>query len=159
MPRRLREHLPSQTYEAGRNTVEGMGYMADQANVLLFSHAVNCKEYGQVPAVLVAFDDGYRSITHDLSGDRSELWQYNNADVARTGRTAHRIPRTMNFYECGRQDETVLLGEEAVIERIVDLHERFGDEPDWDEAYDYVTSAMQAGLSALASKTVFPVLG
>jgi 1-acyl-sn-glycerol-3-phosphate acyltransferase len=41
----------------------------------------------------------------------------------------------------------------------VDLHERFGDEPDWDEAYDYVTSLMQAGLSALASKTTLPILG
>ena len=41
----------------------------------------------------------------------------------------------------------------------VDLHERFGDEPDWDEAYDYVTSLMQAGLSTLASRTTLPVLG
>lgn len=41
----------------------------------------------------------------------------------------------------------------------VDLQERFGDEPDWDEAYDYVTSLMQAGLSTLASKTVLPMLG
>ena len=41
----------------------------------------------------------------------------------------------------------------------VDLHERFGEEPDWDEAYDYVTSLMQAGLSTLASKTTLPILG
>lgn len=41
----------------------------------------------------------------------------------------------------------------------IDLHERYGDEPDFDDAYDFVTSRMQAGLSALASKTVFPVLG
>ena len=41
----------------------------------------------------------------------------------------------------------------------IDLHERYGDEPDFDNAYDFVTSRMQAGLSALASKTVFPVLG
>ena len=41
----------------------------------------------------------------------------------------------------------------------VDLHERFGDDPDWDEAYDYVTSLMQAALSTLASKTTLPVLG
>lgn len=41
----------------------------------------------------------------------------------------------------------------------IDLSERFGDEPDWDEAYDYVTSVMQAGLSTLAAKTVLPVLG
>ncbi len=41
----------------------------------------------------------------------------------------------------------------------IDLHERFGDEPDWDEAYDYVTSLMQAGLSRLAAKTVLPLIG
>ena len=41
----------------------------------------------------------------------------------------------------------------------VDLHERFGDEPDWDEAYDYVTSLMQTGLSTLASKTILPMIG
>lgn len=41
----------------------------------------------------------------------------------------------------------------------VDLHERFGEDPDWDEAYDYVTSLMQAGLSTLASKTTLPILG
>lgn len=41
----------------------------------------------------------------------------------------------------------------------VDLNERFGEDPDWDEAYDYVTSLMQAGLSTLASKTTLPVLG
>jgi 1-acyl-sn-glycerol-3-phosphate acyltransferase len=41
----------------------------------------------------------------------------------------------------------------------IDLNERYGDEPDFEDAYDYVTSRMQAGLSALASKTVFPVLG
>lgn len=41
----------------------------------------------------------------------------------------------------------------------VDLRERFGDDPDWDEAYDYVTSLMQAGLSTLASKTILPMIG
>jgi 1-acyl-sn-glycerol-3-phosphate acyltransferase len=41
----------------------------------------------------------------------------------------------------------------------VDLQERFGDEPDWDAAYDYVTSLMQAGLSTLATKQMLPVLG
>ena len=41
----------------------------------------------------------------------------------------------------------------------VDLHERFGDEPDWDEAYEYFTSLMQAGLSTLASKTTLPLIG
>ena len=41
----------------------------------------------------------------------------------------------------------------------IDLNERFGDHPDWDQAYDYVTSVMQAGLSTLAAKTVLPILG
>jgi len=41
----------------------------------------------------------------------------------------------------------------------IDLHERFGDEPDWDAAYEYVTSVMQTGLSRLASKTVLPLVG
>lgn len=41
----------------------------------------------------------------------------------------------------------------------IDLRERYGEELDLDDAYDFVTSRMQAGLSALASKTVFPVLG
>jgi 1-acyl-sn-glycerol-3-phosphate acyltransferase len=41
----------------------------------------------------------------------------------------------------------------------IDLHERFGEEPDWDAAYDYVTSVMQAGLSTLATKTMLPVIG
>ncbi|MGN6162521.1 MAG: lysophospholipid acyltransferase family protein [Marmoricola sp.] len=41
----------------------------------------------------------------------------------------------------------------------IDLRERFGDDPDWDEAYDYVTSVMQVGLSKLAAKSVIPVLG
>ncbi len=41
----------------------------------------------------------------------------------------------------------------------IDLHERYGDQPDFEDAYEFVTSRMQAGLSALASKTVFPVLG
>ena len=41
----------------------------------------------------------------------------------------------------------------------IDLQDRFGDDPDWDAAYDYVTSVMQAGLSTLASKTMLPVIG
>lgn len=40
----------------------------------------------------------------------------------------------------------------------INLRERFGDEPDWDHAYDYVTSVMQVGLSKLASKTVVPLI-
>lgn len=41
----------------------------------------------------------------------------------------------------------------------IDLHERFGDQPDWRQAYDYVTSVMQVALSGLAAKTVIPVIG
>lgn len=41
----------------------------------------------------------------------------------------------------------------------VDLREMFGDEPDFDEAYGYVTSLMQVALSGLAAKTIIPVLG
>jgi 1-acyl-sn-glycerol-3-phosphate acyltransferase len=41
----------------------------------------------------------------------------------------------------------------------IDLRERFGDDPDWDEAYDYVSSYMQVGLAELASQTLLPVVG
>ena len=41
----------------------------------------------------------------------------------------------------------------------IDLQELFGDEPDWDKAYDYVTSVMQVALSKLAAKQTMPVLG
>ena len=40
----------------------------------------------------------------------------------------------------------------------IDLHDRFGREPDFDHAYDYVTSVMQVGLSRLASRTVVPMI-
>jgi hypothetical protein len=40
----------------------------------------------------------------------------------------------------------------------IDLRTRFGDEPDWDHARDYVTSVMQVGLSQLASRTVVPMI-
>ncbi|QDQ97543.1 lysophospholipid acyltransferase family protein [Tomitella fengzijianii] len=40
----------------------------------------------------------------------------------------------------------------------IDLQERFGDDPDWDEAYEYVTSVMQVALSRLATKSVIPVV-
>jgi 1-acyl-sn-glycerol-3-phosphate acyltransferase len=40
----------------------------------------------------------------------------------------------------------------------IDLRARFGDDPDWDHAYDYVTSVMQVGLSTLASRTVVPMI-
>ncbi|WP_183095850.1 1-acyl-sn-glycerol-3-phosphate acyltransferase [Nocardioides stalactiti] len=41
----------------------------------------------------------------------------------------------------------------------IDLREKFGDDPDWDHAYDFVTSTMQVGLSALAARTTLPGLG
>ena len=41
----------------------------------------------------------------------------------------------------------------------IDLWELFGDNPDWDQAYGYVTSVMQVALSSLAAKTVIPVVG
>lgn len=40
----------------------------------------------------------------------------------------------------------------------IDLKERFGDDPDWDEAYGYITSTMQVTLSALAAQSVLPVV-
>jgi hypothetical protein len=41
----------------------------------------------------------------------------------------------------------------------IDLHEKFGDDPDVGEAYDYVTGTMQTTLDALADERRFPVLG
>jgi 1-acyl-sn-glycerol-3-phosphate acyltransferase len=41
----------------------------------------------------------------------------------------------------------------------IDLREKFGDDPDLDEAYDYVTSTMQSTLDALAADRRFPILG
>ena len=41
----------------------------------------------------------------------------------------------------------------------IDVHDLFGDEPDWDQAYDYVVSVMQVALSKLAAKQTMPVLG
>jgi 1-acyl-sn-glycerol-3-phosphate acyltransferase len=38
----------------------------------------------------------------------------------------------------------------------IDLRERYGDTPDYDDAYAYVTSKMQAELSRLAARRVFP---
>jgi hypothetical protein len=40
----------------------------------------------------------------------------------------------------------------------IDLRTRFGDEPDWDRARDYVTSVMQVGLSQLGSRTFVPMV-
>lgn len=40
----------------------------------------------------------------------------------------------------------------------IDLHEIYGDEPDWDRAYDFVTSTIQVALSKLATKSVIPVV-
>lgn len=42
------------------------------------------------------------------------------------------------------------------VQEPIDLQERYGDNPDWDHAYDYVTSKMQTGLSELAAKRVLP---
>lgn len=41
----------------------------------------------------------------------------------------------------------------------IDLWEMFGDDPDFDAAYGYVTSVMQVALSGLAAKAVVPMLG
>jgi 1-acyl-sn-glycerol-3-phosphate acyltransferase len=41
----------------------------------------------------------------------------------------------------------------------IDVKERFGDEPDVDEVYEYVTSRMQAALDGLAAERRFPVIG
>jgi len=41
----------------------------------------------------------------------------------------------------------------------IDLNEKFGEDPDLDEAYDYVTSTMQTTLDALAGERRFPVIG
>lgn len=41
----------------------------------------------------------------------------------------------------------------------IDLWELFGEDPDWDQAYGYVTSVMQVALSSLAAETVIPVVG
>lgn len=41
----------------------------------------------------------------------------------------------------------------------IDLRARFGDDPDFDEAYEYVSSYMQVGLSELATRTILPVVG
>lgn len=41
----------------------------------------------------------------------------------------------------------------------IDVRERFGDEPDIDEVYEYVTSRMQEALDGLAAERRFPVIG
>ncbi len=41
----------------------------------------------------------------------------------------------------------------------IDLREQFGPEPDLDEVYEYVTSAMQDSLHALAAERRYPVIG
>lgn len=122
----LRKNLPGETSESGRKAEAGMGYVGDQADVLLFSHVLRCLEHGQVPSVLVASDDEYRSIVHDLTGNRSDLWRDTHSDTARIGRAKNGIPREKLFWTRGRPAQTVLLDEKSVIDRIVDLHERFG---------------------------------
>jgi 1-acyl-sn-glycerol-3-phosphate acyltransferase len=41
----------------------------------------------------------------------------------------------------------------------IDLREQFGEDPDLDEVYDYVTRLMQDALDALAAERRFPVVG
>jgi 1-acyl-sn-glycerol-3-phosphate acyltransferase len=41
----------------------------------------------------------------------------------------------------------------------IDVRDKFGDDPDLDEVYDYVTGVMQAELDNLQSKRRFPVIG
>jgi 1-acyl-sn-glycerol-3-phosphate acyltransferase len=41
----------------------------------------------------------------------------------------------------------------------IDLHRRFGDRPDWDEASDHVLGTMQAALTRLQRERRLPVLG
>jgi len=41
----------------------------------------------------------------------------------------------------------------------IHLRERFGDEPDIDEVYEYVTGTMQEALAGLAAERRFPVIG
>ena len=41
----------------------------------------------------------------------------------------------------------------------IDVSEKFGDDPDLDEAYDYVTGTMQSTLDALAAERRLPILG
>lgn len=41
----------------------------------------------------------------------------------------------------------------------IDLRDRFGDDPDLDEAYEHITGAMQEALDALAAERRLPVIG
>ena len=41
----------------------------------------------------------------------------------------------------------------------IDVREQFGDDPDLDEVYDYVTRVMQETLDTLAAERRFPVIG
>lgn len=41
----------------------------------------------------------------------------------------------------------------------IDVRERFGEEPDPDEVYEYVTAQMQSALDGLAAERRFPVIG
>ena len=41
----------------------------------------------------------------------------------------------------------------------IDVREQFGDEPDLDEVYEYVTRVMQETLDTLAAERRFPVIG
>lgn len=41
----------------------------------------------------------------------------------------------------------------------IDVREQFGDDPDLDEVYEYVTRVMQETLDTLAAERRFPVIG
>jgi 1-acyl-sn-glycerol-3-phosphate acyltransferase len=41
----------------------------------------------------------------------------------------------------------------------IDVREQFGDDPDLNEVYDYVTRVMQETLDTLAAERRFPVIG
>jgi hypothetical protein len=41
----------------------------------------------------------------------------------------------------------------------IDVREEFGDDPDLNEVYDYVTRVMQETLDTLAAERRFPVIG
>lgn len=120
--RDLRKHLAGETYDSGRNTVEGMGYLDTEYDVLRFSHACNSIDHGQAPSVLNAGPDGYRAIAHDFSGDRSDLWREVNSDVARSGRKEHKVKKKALFWERGRPNCGVLQDAATIIERVAMLH-------------------------------------
>lgn len=123
-----RRDLPAETVEFGRDVEDETAYLADQHEVLRFSHAQRCLENGLEPSVLFADDHCYRAIAHDLTGDRSEVYKNCHSDVARAGRKALELPRTRHFWNCDRPLSTVLLQTEKIVERIAHLHLYFREE-------------------------------